>query len=92
MVYGHCIGVDPYYLAYKAKNEGYVPEMILAGRKVNDSVGKFVANQVIEEMKNKNLILEKSRVLILGFSFKENCQIIGILELLILLVRLLITN
>ena len=47
--------------------------MILAGRKVNDSVGKFVANQVIEEMKNKNLILEKSRVLILGFSFKENC-------------------
>ena len=73
LVGGHCIGVDPYYLAYKAKNEGYVPEMILAGRKVNDSVGMFVANQVIEEMKNKNLTLEKSRVLILGFAFKENC-------------------
>ena len=73
LVGGHCIGVDPYYLAYKARNAGYIPEIILAGRKVNDSVGMFVANQVIEEMKNKNLSLDKSRVLILGFSFKENC-------------------
>tara|TARA_Y100001935_G_C17300542_1_gene508940 strand:- start:1509 stop:2774 length:1266 start_codon:yes stop_codon:yes gene_type:complete len=72
LVGGHCIGVDPYYLAFKAKKEGHSPEIILAGRKVNDYVGEFIANQVIDEMKKRNLLL-KPDVLVMGVTFKENC-------------------
>tara|TARA_X000000368_G_scaffold27617_1_gene20819 strand:- start:5687 stop:6952 length:1266 start_codon:yes stop_codon:yes gene_type:complete len=72
LVGGHCIGVDPYYLAYKAEKEGHSPEIILAGRKVNDYVGEFIANQVIDEMKKRNLLLKPS-VLVMGVTFKENC-------------------
>ena len=72
LVGGHCIGVDPYYLAYKSQKEGYSPEIILAGRKVNDYVGEFIANQVIDEMKKRNLLL-KPDVLVMGITFKENC-------------------
>ena len=72
LVGGHCIGVDPYYLAYKAEKEGYSPEIILAGRKVNDYVGEFIANQVIDEMKKRNLFSNPS-VLVMGVTFKENC-------------------
>tara|TARA_B110000008_G_C16910859_1_gene540649 strand:- start:906 stop:1481 length:576 start_codon:yes stop_codon:yes gene_type:complete len=72
LVGGHCIGVDPYYLAYKAEKEGYSPEIILAGRKVNDYIGEFIANQVIDEMKKRNLFSNPS-VLVMGVTFKENC-------------------
>ena len=72
LVGGHCIGVDPYYLAYKSEKEGHSPEIILAGRKVNDYVGEFIANQVIDEMKKRNLLLKPS-VLVMGVTFKENC-------------------
>lgn len=70
---GHCIGVDPYYLAYKSESLGYQPEVILSGRRVNDNMGKFVAEKVIKMMIAKRGITEKSKVLILGFAFKENC-------------------
>ena len=73
LVGGHCIGVDPYYLAYKSESLGYSPNVILSGRKVNDNMGVFVANKVIKLLvKNKNKI-QGSNILILGFSFKENC-------------------
>lgn len=73
LVGGHCIGVDPYYLAYKAQSLGYHPEVILSGRRVNDNMGVFVANKVIKLMINKGMNIKSSRVLILGFAFKENC-------------------
>ena len=73
LVGGHCIGVDPYYLAKKAQDMGYNPEIILAGRKLNDSMGIHVANQVIKLMKDKKIALKGSKVLILGITFKENC-------------------
>ena len=73
LVGGHCIGVDPYYLAYKAKEVGYHPEVILAGRRINDYIGIFVANKVIKLMIKKSHIINKSKVLILGITFKENC-------------------
>jgi UDP-N-acetyl-D-glucosamine/UDP-N-acetyl-D-galactosamine dehydrogenase len=73
LVGGHCIGVDPYYLTYKAIEAGYNPEMILAGRALNDSMPVFVKNQVIKLMKKKNIPLAGSHVLIMGLSFKENC-------------------
>lgn len=73
LVGGHCIGVDPYYLAYKSESLGYQPEVILSGRRVNDNMGKFVAEKVIKMMIAKRGITEKSKVLILGFAFKENC-------------------
>ena len=73
LVGGHCIGVDPYYLAHKAQEEGYHPEIILAGRRINDSMGTFVATELIKEMLKKDLDLRKGKVLILGFTFKENC-------------------
>ena len=71
LVGGHCIGVDPYYLASKAKEVGYHPEIILAGRNVNDSMGKFISNEVIKLLKGSPL--KENNVLILGASFKENC-------------------
>lgn len=72
LVGGHCIGVDPYYLAYKAIELNYYPEIILAGRRINDSMGTYVSRKVIELMMNKNIYINKSQVLILGATFKEN--------------------
>ena len=73
LVGGHCIGVDPYYLTYKAKEIGYKPEVVLAGRKINDSMGKRVANKTLKLLQKKIEISEKTKILILGFTFKENC-------------------
>jgi len=73
LVGGHCIGVDPYYLAYKAKMEGYTPEIILAGRKVNNSMGKFIVSELIQAYNFNNGLSDKTNVLILGATFKENC-------------------
>jgi len=73
LVGGHCIGVDPYYLTYKAQAVGYQPEIILAGRRLNDRMGAFVAGRVIKLMTRRNLVTKGSRVLILGLAFKENC-------------------
>ncbi|PRY88371.1 nucleotide sugar dehydrogenase [Mongoliibacter ruber] len=73
LVGGHCIGVDPYYLAQKAQEMGYHPEIILAGRRLNDSMGKHVATEVIKLMMRKDLKVIDSKVLILGFTFKEDC-------------------
>lgn len=73
LVGGHCIGVDPYYLAQKAQEVGYHPEIILAGRRMNDSMGRHVTTQVIKLMMRKDIKVFKSRALILGFTFKENC-------------------
>ncbi|MCR9015463.1 nucleotide sugar dehydrogenase [Aquiflexum gelatinilyticum] len=73
LVGGHCIGVDPFYLAQKAQEVGYHPEIILAGRRLNDSMGKYVATEVIKLMMRKNLKVIDSKVLILGFTFKEDC-------------------
>ncbi len=73
LVGGHCIGVDPYYLTYKAKEIGYNPEMILAGRKLNDNMGSYVANEVTKLMDQKKIRLEGSNILIMGLTFKENC-------------------
>jgi UDP-N-acetyl-D-glucosamine/UDP-N-acetyl-D-galactosamine dehydrogenase len=73
LVGGHCIGVDPYYLAQKAQEVGYHPEIILAGRRLNDSMGKYVATEVIKHMMRKDLKVIDSKVLILGFTFKEDC-------------------
>jgi UDP-N-acetyl-D-galactosamine dehydrogenase len=73
LVGGHCIGVDPYYLAQKAQEAGYHPEIILAGRRLNDGMGMYVANQVVKLMMRKDLKVIDSKVLVLGFTFKENC-------------------
>lgn len=73
LVGGHCIGVDPYYLTYKAQAIGYHPEIILAGRRLNDSMGAYVVTQLIKEMVKKKIQVEGAKVLILGLSFKENC-------------------
>lgn len=73
LVGGHCIGVDPYYLAQKAQEVGYHPEIILAGRRLNDSMGRHVATEVIRCMMRKDLKVLDSKVLLLGFTFKENC-------------------
>jgi UDP-N-acetyl-D-galactosamine dehydrogenase len=73
LVGGHCIGVDPYYLTYKAQKIGYHPEVILAGRRTNDSMGKYVAEMAVKEMIRKNMPICGAVIGILGFSFKENC-------------------
>jgi UDP-N-acetyl-D-galactosamine dehydrogenase len=73
LVGGHCIGVDPYYLAQKAQEVGYHPEIILAGRRVNDSMGKYVATEVVKLMMRKDLKVLNSKILIMGFTFKEDC-------------------
>ena len=73
LVGGHCIGVDPYYLAQKAQESGYYPEIILAGRRINDSMGSYVASEVVKKMVQKNIPVKDSKALILGFTFKENC-------------------
>jgi UDP-N-acetyl-D-galactosamine dehydrogenase len=73
LVGGHCIGVDPYYLAQKAQEMGYHPEIILAGRRLNDSMGEYVASQVVKLMIKKGISINGSRLLMLGITFKENC-------------------
>jgi len=73
LVGGHCIGVDPYYLAHKAESLGYHPQVILSGRRVNDNMGMFVANKLVKLLIAKNHVISKSKVLILGITFKENC-------------------
>lgn len=73
LVGGHCIGVDPYYLTYKAQAIGYHPEIILAGRRLNDSMGAYVVTQLVKSMVKKRIQVEGAKVLVLGLSFKENC-------------------
>lgn len=73
LVGGHCIGVDPYYIAQKAQEVGYHPEIILAGRRLNDSMGRYVASEVVKGMIKKGIDVTKAKVLQLGITFKENC-------------------
>ena len=73
LVGGHCIGVDPYYLAQKAQEYGYHPEIILAGRRLNDSMGNYVASEVVKLMIAKDIHIKEAKVLVLGITFKENC-------------------
>jgi UDP-N-acetyl-D-galactosamine dehydrogenase len=73
LVGGHCIGVDPYYLTYKAEELGYRPEVILAGRRVNDGMGQYVATEVVKLMIKKKHVISSAKVLVLGITFKENC-------------------
>lgn len=73
LVGGHCIGVDPYYLAQRAQEFGYHPEIILAGRRLNDSMGDYVASQVVKLMIKKGIVVNEAKLLMLGITFKENC-------------------
>lgn len=73
LVGGHCIGVDPYYLTHKAQSIGYYPEIILAGRRINDSMGSYVVAQLVKAMARRRIHVEGARVLVMGLSFKENC-------------------
>ena len=73
LVGGHCISVDPYYLTNKAQSLGYYPEVILSGRRINDNMGFYIANRVIKLMVKNNLTVTKSKILVLGITFKENC-------------------
>ncbi|ANS84195.1 Vi polysaccharide biosynthesis protein VipA/TviB [Vibrio scophthalmi] len=73
LVGGHCIGVDPYYLTHKAQAIGYHPEMILAGRRLNDGMGEFVVSQLVKKMLSKRIQVDGSNVLVMGLTFKENC-------------------
>ncbi|MCZ2479739.1 nucleotide sugar dehydrogenase [Aquirufa nivalisilvae] len=73
LVGGHCIGVDPYYLAHKAESLGYHPQVILSGRRVNDNMGMFVANKVVKLMIQKGSVIKGAKALVLGITFKENC-------------------
>jgi UDP-N-acetyl-D-galactosamine dehydrogenase len=73
LVGGHCIGVDPYYLTHKAKSVGYIPQVILAGRKINDNMGKYIAERVVKLMIKQGKLIKGAKVTILGITFKENC-------------------
>lgn len=73
LVGGHCIGVDPYYLTHKAQSVGYHPEMILAGRRLNDGMGEYVVSQLVKKMLKKKIHVEGANVLVMGLTFKENC-------------------
>lgn len=73
LVGGHCIGVDPYYLTHKAQAVGYHPEVILAGRRINDNMGRYVVSQLIKQMIKQQVAVSGARVLVLGLTFKENC-------------------
>ncbi|OIN07770.1 Vi polysaccharide biosynthesis UDP-N-acetylglucosamine C-6 dehydrogenase TviB [Oceanisphaera psychrotolerans] len=73
LVGGHCIGVDPYYLTHKAQSVGYHPEIILAGRRLNDGMGAYVASQLVKAMLKKRIHVEGAKVLVMGLTFKENC-------------------
>jgi UDP-N-acetyl-D-galactosamine dehydrogenase len=72
LVGGHCIGVDPYYLTHKAESIGFHPQMILAGRRINDGMASYVANDVIKTMLKRKQTIDRARVLVMGFTFKEN--------------------
>lgn len=74
LVGGHCIGVDPYYLTYRAEQAGYHPEVILAGRRINDNMGRHVTRELIKAMLGRGIDPSKARVLVMGFTFKENCS------------------
>ena len=74
LVGGHCIGVDPYYLAHKAQQLGYYPQIILSGRRINDGMGSHIASQFVKLMALKSLPILNSKILILGITFKENCS------------------
>ena len=74
LVGGHCIGVDPYYLTYKSKVLGYHPEMILSGRRINDSMGEYIVNEIIQNMINMNKKINNCNIIVLGLTFKENCS------------------
>jgi UDP-N-acetyl-D-glucosamine/UDP-N-acetyl-D-galactosamine dehydrogenase len=73
LVGGHCISVDPYYLTYKAKEVGYQPEVILAGRRINDGMGQYTANQLLKAISKRKIHIDEARILILGFTFKGDC-------------------
>ena len=73
LVGGHCIGVDPYYLTHKAQEIGYHPEVILAGRRINDGMGQYIVSQVVKQMITRKLHIQNANILILGLAFKENC-------------------
>ncbi|MFA9204809.1 MAG: UDP binding domain-containing protein, partial [Flavobacteriales bacterium] len=73
LVGGHCIGVDPYYLTHKAEQVGYIPQVILAGRRINDSMASFVAKSTIKLMIQQGIDVSKGRIGVLGLTFKENC-------------------
>lgn len=73
LVGGHCIGVDPYYLTHKAQSAGYHPEMILAGRRLNDGMGEYVVSQLVKRMVKERIQVEGAKVLVMGLTFKENC-------------------
>jgi UDP-N-acetyl-D-galactosamine dehydrogenase len=73
LVGGHCIGVDPYYLTHKAESVGYHPEVILAGRRLNDAMGEYVAAQLVKAMVKKKIPSQGARILVMGLAFKENC-------------------
>ena len=73
LVGGHCIGVDPYYLTYKAESIGYNPKIIIAGRELNDNMGNYVASKLVAKMKTKNIQIKGAKILIMGLTFKENC-------------------
>jgi UDP-N-acetyl-D-galactosamine dehydrogenase len=73
LVGGHCIGVDPYYLTYKADSLGYYPQVILAGRRINDNMGIHIANRVVKLMTQNDLPVKNAKILVLGITFKENC-------------------
>lgn len=74
LVGGHCIGVDPYYLSYEAENIGYHSQIILSGRRINDDMGKYIAQNVIKSLINANILVKNANICILGFTFKENCK------------------
>ncbi len=73
LVGGHCLGVDPYYLTHKAESIGYSPEIILAGRRLNDSMASYVVAQLMEQMKKRSIQIQGSKILVMGLTFKENC-------------------
>jgi len=73
LVGGHCIGVDPYYLSHKAQTLGYIPEVILSGRRINDGMGVYIANRIIKLLIKKSIKVEDAKILVLGITFKENC-------------------
>lgn len=73
LVGGHCIGVDPYYLTYKAEQVGYYPQVVLSGRRINDGMGRWIVEQTVLELARRGAVIANAQVLVLGFSFKENC-------------------
>jgi UDP-N-acetyl-D-galactosamine dehydrogenase len=73
LVGGHCIGVDPYYLTYKAETVGYHPQVILSGRKINDGMGKYIAGETVKRMILRGFPIHRQNVIVLGLTFKENC-------------------